>query len=62
MRTPADTWVELIQRLIEEGRAHGYDPYIVALHIYADIFAKALQEKQDEFDYIYTLRDDGPSH
>jgi hypothetical protein len=52
MRTPADTWIELIQRLIEEGRASGLDSYVLALHIYADVMVKALQEKQDEFDSL----------
>lgn len=60
MRTPAEVWVEILQRTIEEGRAHGYDSYVIALHIYSDVVAKALQEKQDEFDRLFLYKHDGP--
>jgi hypothetical protein len=50
--TPPEIWVDKIKLFIEQGQ----DPYVTALHIYNEVFKKAIQEKQDEFDYINCLK------
>lgn len=52
MRTKSEDWIAQIQTLIEQG----YDPYITALHIYADVVTRAVQEKQDEIDVLILLK------
>ncbi len=61
-RTPAETWIELIQRAIEEGRSRGDDSYVVALQVYREVVAKAVQERQDEFDFAVLVHTDRPAN
>lgn len=55
MRTKSDEWIEQIQKIIDQG----YDSYLTALHIYADVGMRMVQEKQDEIDYLILLKSDG---
>jgi hypothetical protein len=52
MRTSSEEWISKIKGLIEQG----YDPYLTAMHIYADIVMQAVAEKQNEIDTLILLK------
>lgn len=53
MSRPDEYWVEQIQAIIEQP----YDPYIKALHIYAEVVLKALDEIRGEYEMLVPIPD-----